>query len=144
MSGPRRFWPIADLWTEDAPTLALVHEQIVADGVERARAMLEYTSLATGFVEEPFTIAHLRRVYEAWSVPLHPANFRRKVLSMRGFVIPTGEARPPAAGTPTCTDAATSTTCTRRCCDRPLISKHGRNRAQPLSAMSHPEQIIER
>ncbi len=44
-----RFWPIADLWADDAPTLAFDHGRIVADGVERARAKLEYTSLATGF-----------------------------------------------------------------------------------------------
>lgn len=94
-----RFWPIADLWGDDAPKLAFDHDQIVVDGVERARAKLEYTSLGTGFVEEPFTIADLRRVYEAvWSVPLHPANFRRKVLSTPGFVIATGEERPTGRG----------------------------------------------
>lgn len=95
-----RFWPVADLSAADSPTrLAFDHERIVADGVERARAKLEYTSLATGFVEEPFTVADLRRVYEAvWSVPLHPANFRRKVLSTPGLVVPTGEARATGRG----------------------------------------------
>jgi 8-oxo-dGTP diphosphatase len=94
-----RFWPIADLWSDEGPTLAFDHANIIADAVERARSKLEYTSLATGFVEEPFTIADLRRVYEAvWSVRLHPANFRRKVLSTPGFVVPTGEDRSTGRG----------------------------------------------
>lgn len=94
-----RFWPIADLWSHEISALAFDHADIVIDAVERARSKLEYTSLATGFVEEPFTIADLRRVYEAvWSVHLHPANFRRKVLSTPGFVVPTGEHRPTGRG----------------------------------------------
>src|SRR3954463_1610507 len=99
-----RFWPVDDLaavasGSSDGPELAFDHATIVADAVERARSKLEYTSLATGFVEEPFTIADLRRVYEAvWSVELHPANFRRKVLSTPGFVVPTGEDRSTGRG----------------------------------------------
>jgi 8-oxo-dGTP diphosphatase len=94
-----RFWPIADLCSDESPPLAFDHGDIVADAVERARSKLEYTSLATGFVEEPFTIADLRRVYEAvWSVQLHPANFRRKVLSTPGFVVSTGEDRSTGRG----------------------------------------------
>jgi len=94
-----RFWPVADLWSDEGPDLAFDHATIVADAVERARSKLEYTSLATGFVEEPFTIADLRRVYEAvWSVQLHPANFRRKVLSTPGFVVATGKDRSTGRG----------------------------------------------
>jgi len=89
-----RFWTIDDLWSGDAPELAFDHDHIVTDAVERARSKLEYTSLATTFVEQPFTIAELRRVYEAvWGVELHAANFRRKVLSTPGLVVPTGEER---------------------------------------------------
>lgn len=94
-----RFWPVADLESDDGPELAFDHHRIVTDGVERARSKLEYTSLATSFVDEPFTIADLRRVYEAvWGVPLHPANFRRKVLSAAGFVVPTGDERATGRG----------------------------------------------
>jgi 8-oxo-dGTP diphosphatase len=98
-----RFWPIADLTNRtadvDGPALAFDHDGILGDAVDRARAKLEYTSLATTFLDEPFTIADLRRVYEAvWGIELHPANFRRKVLSTPGLVVPTGEERATGRG----------------------------------------------
>jgi 8-oxo-dGTP diphosphatase len=94
-----RFWPVADLAAKNGPTLAFDHDTIVADGIERARAKLEYTTLATAFVEQPFTIAELRRVYEAvWGVSLHAANFRRKVLATPGFVEATGDERATGRG----------------------------------------------
>src|SRR5690242_15431081 len=72
--------------------LAFDHGRILADGLERARAKLEYTPLATAFVAEPFTISELRDVYEAvWGERLHAGNFHRKVLSVPGFVESTGE-----------------------------------------------------
>ncbi len=82
-------------------TLALAydHERIVPDAVERARSKLEYTSLATAFVDEPFTLADLRRVYEVvWGVELDAANFRRKVVSTPGFVAPTDDHAQPGPG----------------------------------------------
>lgn len=73
--------------SEDKIHLAFDHEQIIRDGVERAASKLEYTPLATTFLEEPFTLADVRRVYETvWGTKLHAANFRRKVLSTQGFV----------------------------------------------------------
>lgn len=86
-----------------AEGLAYDHGRIVLDALERARARLEYTSLATAFVAEPFTIAELRAVYEAvWGVALDPANFARKVRSTPGFIVPIeGTARPgPSGGRP--------------------------------------------
>jgi 8-oxo-dGTP diphosphatase len=95
-----RFWAVDDLAIagiggDDGVPLAFDHAQIVADGVERARAKLEYTTLATAFLDEPFTLGELRRVYEAvWGETLHEGNFRRKVLSTPAFVEPTGRTAP--------------------------------------------------
>jgi 8-oxo-dGTP diphosphatase len=72
--------------------LAFDHAKILGDGLERARAKLEYTPLATAFVQAPFTISELREVYETvWGEKLHAGNFHRKVLSVPGFVESTGD-----------------------------------------------------
>jgi 8-oxo-dGTP diphosphatase len=96
-----RFWALDDLalgfaidgvGSADGAPLAFDHARVIADGVERARAKLEYTTLATAFLDEPFTLGELRRVYEAvWGEALHEGNFRRKVSSTPGFVESTGE-----------------------------------------------------
>lgn len=94
-----RFFDVTDLDLPGGPRLAYDHDRIVPDAVERARSKLEYTALATAFVEEPFTLVQLRQVYEAvWGVPLDPANFRRKVVSTHDFVVPTEELAKPGPG----------------------------------------------
>lgn len=71
--------------------LAFDHERILADGVERARAKLEYTPLGAAFCADEFTIAELRGVYEAvWGTRLDPRNFHRKATTTEGFVESTG------------------------------------------------------
>ncbi|WP_018348855.1 NUDIX hydrolase [Longispora albida] len=76
----------------EAAGLAFDHDAILAAGLDRARAKLEYTPLATAFVPAEFTISELRAVYAAvWGEDLHPGNFHRKVLSVPGFVESTGE-----------------------------------------------------
>ncbi|TKK87553.1 NUDIX hydrolase [Herbidospora galbida] len=71
--------------------LAFDHAEILAEGVERARNKLEYSSLATSFVGPEFTISELRNVYEVvWGEQLHPGNFHRKVVSVDGYVEETG------------------------------------------------------
>ncbi|KJK42826.1 NUDIX hydrolase [Lentzea aerocolonigenes] len=71
--------------------LAFDHELILNDGVERARAKLEHTALATAFCGETFTISELQRVYEAvWGVEIDPRNFYRKVQGVEGFIVPDG------------------------------------------------------
>jgi len=85
--------PGEGIWVpvDDVSTLAFDHAQILADGVERARAKLEYTTLATAFCPAEFTISQLRRVYEAvWGTTPDPRNFSRKVTSTPGFLVPTG------------------------------------------------------
>jgi 8-oxo-dGTP diphosphatase len=86
-----------------SPGLAFDHAAILADGLERARAKIEYTPLATAFLGEEFTVTELRCVYEAvWGRPLHAGNFHRKVMSVPGFVEPTGgtASRPGSRGGP--------------------------------------------
>jgi 8-oxo-dGTP diphosphatase len=84
-----------------ARRLAFDHHRILADGVERARAKLEYSPLAAAFVAPEFTINELRLVYEAvWGTPLDPRNFHRKVTGTPGFVLPTGRTTTRAGGRP--------------------------------------------
>ncbi|MET9858270.1 NUDIX hydrolase [Streptomyces smyrnaeus] len=76
---------------EQQVPLAFDHDQILRDGVERARSKIEYSSLATAFCPPEFTVGELRRVYEAvWGVALDPRNFHRKVTGTPGFLVPTG------------------------------------------------------
>jgi 8-oxo-dGTP diphosphatase len=91
-----RFWAIDDLAEGYGPPLDLDHSRIIDDAVERTRAKLEYTTLATRFVREPFTISDLYDVYRAvWGAdPGDKANFARKVKRTEGFVIPTGTTGP--------------------------------------------------
>ncbi|MFD9129307.1 NUDIX hydrolase, partial [Kitasatospora sp. NPDC059571] len=71
--------------------LAFDHARILADGLDRARAKIEYSPLATAFLQHDFTIPELRAVYEAvWGERLHAGNFHRKVLSVPGFIESTG------------------------------------------------------
>ena len=94
-----RWLPVAELL--GGARLAFDHHRILTDGVERARAKLEYSPLAAAFCAEEFTIAELRRVYEAvWGTPLDPRNFHRKVTSTPGFVAPTGRTTTRDGGRP--------------------------------------------
>lgn len=101
-----RFWTVEDLdlagdGSAAAIELAFDHRRIVADAVERARAKLEYTTLGCAFCGDTFTIVELRGVYEAvWGGPVHPGNFRRKVLATPGFVIPVGATTSGGPGRP--------------------------------------------
>ena len=84
-----------------ARPLAFDHARVLADGVERARAKLEYSPLAAAFCADEFTVAELRRVYEAvWGRPLDPRNFHRKVTGVPGLLVDTGRTRAEGRGRP--------------------------------------------
>lgn len=92
--------PVAQV---DGDRLAFDHGRVLAAGVERARAKLEYSPVAAAFVGEEFTVPELRRVYEAlWGVPLDARNFHRKVTGTPGFLVPVGQPAPvgPEGGRP--------------------------------------------
>lgn len=87
-----RWTPVEPLLGGRRGALAFDHMRILDDGVERARAKLEYTPLATAFCPTEFTVAQLRRVYETvWGVELDPRNFHRKVTSVDGLLAEMGE-----------------------------------------------------
>jgi 8-oxo-dGTP diphosphatase len=84
-------WVDAMELLDDPGRLAFDHHRILTDAVERARAKLEYSPLATAFCPPEFTISELRGIYEAvWGTPLDPRNFHRKVTKTPDFVTPSG------------------------------------------------------
>ncbi|SDZ02447.1 8-oxo-dGTP diphosphatase [Amycolatopsis xylanica] len=81
--------------------LAFDHETILHEGLERARAQLEHTAIATAFCDETFTINELQRVYEAvWGVALDLRNFYRKIQAVDDFIVPVGAERRTGKGRP--------------------------------------------
>ncbi|MFI0419147.1 NUDIX domain-containing protein [Spongiactinospora sp. 9N601] len=95
-----RWQPVDGVLAGDV-RLAFDHRRIAADGVERARAKIEYSALATAFCGPTFTITELQEVYEAvWGIQLDPRNFYRKVQKTDGFIIPAGTERKAATGRP--------------------------------------------
>ncbi|MCW2942007.1 MAG: hydrolase [Actinomycetia bacterium] len=93
-------WTAVDELVGSDPA-AFDHRRILLDGVERARAKLEYTSLAAAFCPAEFTVAELRRVYEiVWGTPLDPRNFHRKVTGADRFLVPTGRTTTRDGGRP--------------------------------------------
>jgi 8-oxo-dGTP diphosphatase len=82
-------------------SLAFDHAQILTDGVERARAKLEYTTLATTFCGPEFTVSDLRQVYEiVWGTSLDPRNFHRKATGAEGFLEPLERSTAGGSGRP--------------------------------------------
>ena len=95
-----RWVPVARLLASPV-ALAFDHHHILIDGVERACAKIEYTSLATTFCPAEFTVAELRRVYEIiWGAALDPRNFHRKVTGTPGLLRPLGRTTTRDGGRP--------------------------------------------
>ncbi|USQ79198.1 NUDIX hydrolase [Ornithinimicrobium faecis] len=93
-----RWVPVEEALSQD---LAFDHREILTDGLERGRAKLEYSSLATAFVREPFTVGELREVYEAvWGTRIDPRNFHRKVTGAEDFLAETGARTARGGGRP--------------------------------------------
>ena len=85
--GEARFWPLDELI---GLPLAFDHAEIITEAIDRVRSKLEYTTVATGFLEDAFTLGELRDIYEiVWGVDLDSANFSRKIRAIPGFVSPT-------------------------------------------------------
>ena len=111
--------PVEDVMRERV-ALAYDHAQIVADGVERARAKLEYTTIGATFLGETFTVAQLLHVYETvWGQTLDKRNFHRKVTDTHGLLEETGEVvRGEWGGRRSCTGAAAPRCCAGPSCGR--------------------------
>ncbi|MFD2474909.1 NUDIX hydrolase [Amycolatopsis silviterrae] len=85
-------WTPVDAVLNSEVAMAFDHREIIADAVERARSKLEYTTLGAAFCAAPFTISELRHVYETvWGHKLDSRNFHRKITSVDGFLVSTGE-----------------------------------------------------
>lgn len=85
-------WVPVDRVLRRKKALAFDHAKIIRDAVERARAKLEYTTLATAFCAPVFSVTELRQVYEiVWGQELDPRNFHRKVTSVEDFLVATGQ-----------------------------------------------------
>lgn len=77
---------------DNSRLLEFDHVSIIYDARRLARKMLEDTNVALSFCRPKFTISELRGVYEAFlQYPVDPANFRRKVDAVPGFVEPLDE-----------------------------------------------------
>lgn len=73
------------------PELAFDHNIIVDYALNRLRNKIEYARIAHGFLDETFTLAQLREVYEAvLGRALDPGNFRRTV-EASGEIVATGK-----------------------------------------------------
>lgn len=96
-----RWWPVDDVSPAGGVELAFDHATILDDAVDRARGRIEYTTLASSFLPDRFTMADLRRVYECvWNVSLDPSNFARKALAVDGWLTETDDAPAPTRGRP--------------------------------------------
>jgi ADP-ribose pyrophosphatase YjhB (NUDIX family) len=80
------------------PALAFDHDALLALAAERLRGKATYTNIAFALVDAAFTIAELRRAYEAvLGYPVDATNLQR-VLQRAGVLEPTGARGAPVGG----------------------------------------------
>ncbi len=72
---------------KELPTLALDHDQMVADALDKLRRKARQQPIGFELLPEKFTIPQLQKLYEAiYQRDLDPRNFRKKVLSLKVLV----------------------------------------------------------
>lgn len=75
--------------TQRKGTMEFDHRDIIRDARELALRLIEDTPVATQFCDKHFTMTDLRHVYEAiLGYEVDPANFRKKIESVNGFIVP--------------------------------------------------------
>lgn len=91
-----RWWQLSKLALDrgrGTVPIAFDHRQILRDARDRVRSKIEYTTLATRFLPQAFTVDQLRQVYESvWARELNAGNFWRKFTRTEKCLIPVGEA----------------------------------------------------
>lgn len=76
------------------PRLAFHHDRVLACGIDRLRTKTEYSTVPLRFLDEPFTLSEVQRVYEVLlGRPLDKRNFRRKILALEAVEETEGERR---------------------------------------------------
>lgn len=72
---------------KELPNLALDHNQMVKDALDKLRRKSRYQPIGFELLPEKFTIPQLQKLYEAiYQRELDPRNFRKKVLSLKVLV----------------------------------------------------------
>lgn len=81
-----KWFPVKNL-----PPLAFDHKDIVKVAVDRLKAKIGYTNIASSLLPAKFRLSELQRVYEIiLGRPLDKRNFRKKMLSL-SLLTPVGE-----------------------------------------------------
>lgn len=87
------FVPVAK--TQRRGVMEFDHRDIIRDACDLAMQLIEDTPVAAQFCGQHFTMSHLRHVYEAiLGYQVDPANFRKKIEAVEGFVVPVGTVKP--------------------------------------------------
>src|SRR5690606_16894285 len=81
--------------------MAFDHRRLMLDGVERARAKLDYSPLGAAFCPPEFTVAERRRVYETVrGRRREPRTFPATATKATGFLVSPGRTTPRDGGRP--------------------------------------------